>query len=90
MSIHAAPALKPIITASSPILYDEAAPSAPIQQEKVVERKKKKAIGTKVRWKVKNSKGEDLSQEQGFLDNREVVQSLMEGSILPHNIERMR
>ncbi|KAG1339274.1 hypothetical protein COCNU_04G015800 [Cocos nucifera] len=87
MSIRATPALDPVVTVPIPILSDEAAPSAPVQQEKVVERKKK-TVGKKVRWKVKSSKGEDLSQGQDSLDDREVVQSLMEGSILSHIVER--
>ncbi|EHA8586187.1 hypothetical protein COCNU_scaffold000005G000010 [Cocos nucifera] len=54
-----------------------------------MERKKKKAVSKKVGRKVKSSEGEDLSQEQGSLDDREVIQALMEESILPHIVERM-
>ena len=62
MLIQAVPALKPIITMLSLALSDEAAPSAPVQQEKVVERKKKKkAVGKKVGRKVKSSEEENHS-----------------------------
>ncbi|EHA8586233.1 hypothetical protein COCNU_scaffold000110G000110 [Cocos nucifera] len=90
MSIQAIPALEPIVTTSILVLSDVAAPSAPVQQEKVMEKRKKKAVGKKVRRKIKSSEGEDLSQEQGSLDYREIVQVLMERSILPHIVERMR
>ncbi|EHA8587673.1 hypothetical protein COCNU_scaffold002951G000030 [Cocos nucifera] len=89
MSIWAVRTLEPIVTTSSPVLSDEATPSAPAQQEKVVERKKKKAVGKKVKQKVKSSEEEDLSQEQDSLNNREVVQSLIEESVLSYIIERM-
>ncbi|KAG1360576.1 hypothetical protein COCNU_09G000390 [Cocos nucifera] len=55
-----------------------------------MEKKKKRAVGKKVRRKAKSSKGGDLGQEQGSLDNREVIQALMEESVLPHIVERMR
>ncbi|KAG1370072.1 hypothetical protein COCNU_15G004380 [Cocos nucifera] len=67
-SSQAVPALEPVVTAPSPVLSDEAASSAPVQQEEVMERKKK-AVGKKVGRKVKSSEGEDLSQEQGSLDD---------------------
>ncbi|EHA8586520.1 hypothetical protein COCNU_scaffold000478G000070 [Cocos nucifera] len=73
----------------SPALSDEAIPFAPIRQERAVEKKKKKTIGKKVRRKAKSFEERDLGQEQGSLDDREVVQALMEGSILPHIVERM-
>ena len=87
--IRSVPTLEPAIIALSPALSDEAVPPAPVQQEGVMERKKKKAIGKKVGRKAKNSEGKDLSQEQGSLDDREIIHLLMEGSILPHIVERL-
>ncbi|EHA8589351.1 hypothetical protein COCNU_scaffold009366G000010 [Cocos nucifera] len=48
MPIWSMPALEPTVTTLSPILSDEVAPPAPVRQEGVVERKKKRAIGKKV------------------------------------------
>ncbi|EHA8589877.1 hypothetical protein COCNU_scaffold013027G000010 [Cocos nucifera] len=48
MLIRAVPTLEPIITMPSPILSNKAIPSAPVQQEEVMERRKKKAVGKKL------------------------------------------
>ncbi|KAG1360571.1 hypothetical protein COCNU_09G000340 [Cocos nucifera] len=73
MAIWSVPALKPVVIMLSPALSDEATPLAPVLQKGVMERKKKRTIGKKVERKAKSSKGEDLSQEHGSLDDREVV-----------------
>ena len=38
---------------------------------------------------VESLSGEGFDQERASLDDREVVQSLMKGSILPHIVEKM-
>ncbi|EHA8586428.1 hypothetical protein COCNU_scaffold000359G000010 [Cocos nucifera] len=65
------PALELVVITPSLVLSEEASPFAPVQQEEI-ERKKNKAIGKKVRRKAKSSEGEDLSHEQGSLDDREL------------------
>ena len=61
MSIRAMPTLEPIATVPSLALFDDAIPSTLVQQEEVMERKKKRSVDKKVGWKVKSSKGDDLS-----------------------------
>ncbi|KAG1327672.1 hypothetical protein COCNU_01G016060 [Cocos nucifera] len=65
--------------------------AAPLEQCKVVEKgkKKKDAIRKRVRWMVENSNGEGSDQERVSLDDRDVIQSLMKGSILLHIIDKM-
>ncbi|EHA8587107.1 hypothetical protein COCNU_scaffold001445G000010 [Cocos nucifera] len=75
--------------APSPTLPDEVAALAPPEQGKFVEKKKKKAIGKKVRRKVRHSSGENSGQEQASLDDWKVIHSLMEGSTLLHIIDKM-
>ncbi|EHA8588133.1 hypothetical protein COCNU_scaffold004190G000010 [Cocos nucifera] len=70
MPIRSMLAFEPTIIVPSLTLSDEAGPPAPIWQEDVMERKKKRAVGKKVGRKAKGSEGEDLSQEQNFLDDR--------------------
>ncbi|KAG1358593.1 hypothetical protein COCNU_08G000390 [Cocos nucifera] len=57
------PTLEPVVTALSPILSDEAAPSAPVQQKKVVERRKKKTIDKKGRRKRQAIKDAEAESE---------------------------
>ncbi|EHA8586789.1 hypothetical protein COCNU_scaffold000938G000010 [Cocos nucifera] len=88
-SSQAVPVLGIAVVASSPAVFEEVAPSAPLQQEEVVERKKRKAIEKKVGRKAGNSRGKGPSQKQASLNDRKVVHSLMVGSILSHIIKKM-
>ncbi|EHA8588603.1 hypothetical protein COCNU_scaffold005955G000020 [Cocos nucifera] len=83
------PTLESIAIVLSPALSDEAVPLAPVWQEGAVEKKKKRVVSKKVGRKAKSFAGGDLGQEQDSLDDREVIQALMEGSILPQIVERM-
>ncbi|EHA8588391.1 hypothetical protein COCNU_scaffold004987G000020 [Cocos nucifera] len=69
MPNQSVPTLEPTIIALSLALSDEAAPPAPVWQERVMERKKKTTIDKKIGHKAKGSEGEDLSHEQGSLDD---------------------
>ncbi|EHA8590875.1 putative ensconsin-like [Cocos nucifera] len=88
--MQAMPTPEPPIATLSSILPDEVAVPLPPGQEETIEgQKKKKAIRKKARRVAKNFGGKSSNQEQAFLDDREVVQSLMKGSILLHIIDKM-
>ncbi|EHA8589184.1 hypothetical protein COCNU_scaffold008409G000010 [Cocos nucifera] len=91
MPIQAAPVLEADVAALIPTLLQADAASAPSEQCEVVKKgkKKKDAIKNRIRRMVENSNGEGFDQEQASLDDQEVIQSLMKGSILPHIVDKM-
>ncbi|EHA8587216.1 hypothetical protein COCNU_scaffold001584G000010 [Cocos nucifera] len=83
---------EPIMVASSQTMPDEATPPMPPMQGEVMEKNKRKdknTIAKRVKRKVGCSSGESSDQGKDSLDDQEVVQSLMEGSILLHIIDKM-
>ncbi|EHA8587254.1 hypothetical protein COCNU_scaffold001711G000010 [Cocos nucifera] len=92
MPIQAASILETITVVLTLTLPDDASAPAPPEQGEVVEKRRKRernTIAKKVKRKVGCSGSESSSQEQDFLDDREIVHSLMEGSVLPHIIDKM-
>ncbi|EHA8588132.1 hypothetical protein COCNU_scaffold004188G000020 [Cocos nucifera] len=80
------------MAAPSPTMPNETTPPVPPEQGEVMEKKKRKdndAIAKRVRRKVKRFSGESSDRGQDSLDDQKVIQSLMEGSILPHIIDKM-
>ncbi|KAG1362685.1 hypothetical protein COCNU_10G009040 [Cocos nucifera] len=76
-----------IVPSSTP--FEEVAPSAPLQLEEATGKRKKRAVGKKVGRRVGSSESGGPDQEQASLDDWEVVQSLMKGSILPHIVAKI-
>ncbi|EHA8587220.1 hypothetical protein COCNU_scaffold001610G000010 [Cocos nucifera] len=93
MPIQIALAPESNVAASSPAMLDDVAPSTSLEWGEIIEKKKKKkeknAFTKKVRRKVGCSSGESSDQEQDSLDDHKVIHSLMQGSILLHNIKKM-
>ncbi|EHA8590195.1 hypothetical protein COCNU_scaffold016072G000010 [Cocos nucifera] len=87
--IQAMPTSELATTVPSLTLSKEVTPSTPLQLEEATGKRKKRAIGKKVGRRVGSSKSGGPNQEQASLDDREVVQSLMKGSILPHIAVKM-
>ncbi|EHA8588226.1 hypothetical protein COCNU_scaffold004461G000020 [Cocos nucifera] len=88
VQIQTIPLLDMTTVAPSTTLPDEVIAPMPSEQEEVAE-KKKKAVNKKVSRKVGRSGGENFGQGQASLDDWEVVHSLIEGSILPHIIDKI-
>ncbi|KAG1327701.1 putative ensconsin-like [Cocos nucifera] len=65
--------------------------SIPFEQHEVIEKgkKKKDAIRKRVKRMARNSSSEGSSQERAFLDDQEVIQSLMKDSILSYIVDKM-
>ncbi|EHA8590250.1 hypothetical protein COCNU_scaffold016396G000010 [Cocos nucifera] len=82
MPIQPMPAPKPSTTVPTLTPSEEVAPSAPLQLEEAIEKKKKRAISKKVGRRVGSSESGGPDQEQASLDDQKVIQSLMKVSIL--------
>ncbi|EHA8586396.1 hypothetical protein COCNU_scaffold000313G000020 [Cocos nucifera] len=52
-------------------------------------KKKKKVVRKRIRRTIENLSGEGSGQEQASLDDREVIRSLMRGTILSHIVDKM-
>ncbi|EHA8588320.1 hypothetical protein COCNU_scaffold004753G000020 [Cocos nucifera] len=91
MPIQTVPIPESDVAAPTSILSQEDAATMLPKQCKVVEKKKKKkdVVRKKTRREAENSSGEGSNQERASLDDQEVIQSLMKGSILLYIIEKM-
>ncbi|KAG1363590.1 hypothetical protein COCNU_11G004170 [Cocos nucifera] len=89
MLIQAMPAPEPATTIPSLIPFEEVAPFAPLQLEEAMGKRKKRSISKKVGRRVESSESGGPNQEQASLNDREVIQSLVKESILPHITVKM-